>query len=60
MVFLFFPVIFSKFITNPVIREKIRVKIALAIQTRAPTIRVNEIIDTSPLVALKTIKTLSM
>ena len=60
MIFLFFPVIFSNFITNPVAREKIRVKIALAIPTRAPTICVNEIIDTPPLVALKTIKTLSM
>ena len=35
-------------------------KFALAIPTEAPAILVNEIIDTPPLVALKTIKTLSM
>ena len=57
--FLFF-VILSNFLTIPVAREKIRVKIALAILTGAPTILVNEIIDTPQLVALKTIKTLSM
>ena len=60
MLFLFFLVIFSNFSTIPVVSEKIRVKVALAIPTGAPTILVNEIIDTPPLVALKTIKTLSM
>ena len=59
--FLFlFLVIFNNFLTIPVVREKIRVKLALAIPTGAPTIVVNEIIDTPLLVALKTIKTLSM
>ena len=48
------------FLIIPVVREKIKVKLALAIPTGAPTILVNEIIDTPPLVALKTIKTLSM
>ena len=52
--------IFSNFLTIPVVRGKIRVKVALVIPTGAPTILVNEIIDTPPLVALKTTKTLSM
>ena len=55
--FLLYSVIF---LTIPVVREKIKVRLALAIPTGAPTILVNEIIDTPPLVALKTIKTLSM
>ena len=58
--FSFFLVIFSNFLTIPVVREKIRVKLALAIPTGAPTILVNEIIGTPLLVAVKTIKTLSM
>ena len=58
--FFFFLVIFNNFLTIPVVREKIKVKIALAIPTGAPIILVNEIIDTPPLVALKRIKTLSM
>ena len=60
MFFLSFLVIFSDFLAIPVAREKVRVKLALAIPTGTPTILVNEIIDTPPLVALKTIKTLSM
>ena len=43
-----------------VVKEKIKVKLALVIPTSAPTTLVNEIIDTPPLVALKTIKVLSM
>ena len=58
--FFLFLVIFSNFLTVPVAREKIRVKLTPAIPTGAPTILVNEIIDTPPLVALKTIKTLPM
>ena len=52
----------SNFLTIHVVKEKIKVKlaIALAIPTGAPTTLVNEQIDTPPLVALKTIKTLSM
>ena len=42
----------------PVVREKIKVKLALAIPTGAPILLVNEQIDTLPLVTLKTIKTL--
>ena len=58
--FFLFLVIFSNFLTIPVVREKIKVKLALAIPTGAPTTLVNEMIDTPPLVALKAIKTLSM
>ena len=58
--FFLFLVIFSNFLTIPIVRETIRVKLALAIPTGAPTILANEIIDTSAVVALKTIKVLSM
>ena len=59
--FLFlFLVIFSNFFIIPVVREKNKVRLALAIPTGAPTILVNEIIDTPLLVALKTIKILSI
>ena len=56
----FFLVIFSDFLTIPVVREKNKVSLALAIPIGAPTMLVNEIIDPPPLVALKTIKVLSM
>ena len=55
-----FLVIFSNFLTIPVVREKIKVRLALAIPTGAPAILVNEIIDTPLLAALKTIKILSI
>ena len=59
--FLFlFLVIFSNFFTIPVVREKNKVTLALAISTGALTILVNKIIDTPPLVALKTIKAWSI
>ena len=58
--FFLFLVMLSNFLTIPVVREKIRVKLALAIPTGALTTLVNEQIDTTPFVALKTIKTLSM
>ena len=58
--FFCFLVIFNNFFIIPVDREKIKVKLALAIPTGAPTIVVNEIIDTPLVVALKTIKVLSM
>ena len=61
MIFLFFfLVIFNNFLVIPLVREKIKVKLALVIPTGAPTILVNEQIDTPPAVALKTIKTFSM
>ena len=47
------------FLIISVVRENIKVKLALAIPTGASTMLVNEMIDTSPL-APKTIKTLSM
>ena len=56
----FFLVIFNSFLTIPVVKEKIKVRLALAIPTGAPVILVNEIIDTPLLVALKTIKNLSI
>ena len=46
----------SNFLIIPVVREKIKVKLALAIPTGAPTILVNEIIDTPPLMHLKQLK----
>ena len=58
--FLLFLVMLSNFLTILVVREKIKVKLALAIPTGAPTTLVNEQIDTPPVVALKTIKILSM
>ena len=57
--FFFFLVMLSNFLTIPNVREKIRVKLALAIPTGAPATLVNEIIDTPPVV-IKTIKILSM
>ena len=57
--FFLFLVILSNFLTIPVVIEKIEIKLALAIPIGAPTILVNEIIDTLPLVPLKTIKILS-
>ena len=58
--FFFFLVIFNNFLIIPVVKEKIKVRLALAIPTGAPIIPVNEIIDTPPVVALKTIKILSI
>ena len=56
MFFFLFLVIFRNFLTVPVVKEKIKVRLALAIPTGAPTILVKEIIDTPLLVALKAIK----
>ena len=47
---------FSNFLTIPVVREKIKIKIALAIPTGAPAILVNEIIDIPLVVHLKQLK----
>ena len=60
MLFFFFLVIFSNCLIIPVVRAKSKVRLALAIPTGAPTILVNKIIDTPPLVALKTIKAWSI
>ena len=43
--FFFFLVIFNNFLTIPVVKEKIKVRLALAIPTGAPIILVYEIID---------------
>ena len=58
--FFFFLVVLSNFLIILFVREKIKVKHALAIPTGAPITLVNEIIDTPPVVALKTIKDLSI
>ena len=58
--FFLFLVIFNKSLTIPVVREKNKVRLALAVPTGAPTTLVNQIIDTSLLVVLKTIKSLSI
>ena len=50
----------SNFLIIPVVRKKIKVKLAHAIPTGAPTTLANKMIDTPPLVELKTIKTLSI
>ena len=44
----------------PVVIEKIKVKLVLTIPTGAPIAVVNETIDIPPVVALKTIKILSI
>ena len=58
--FFLFLVILSNFLIINVVREKIRVKLTLAIPTGVSTVLVREMINTLPLAALKTIKTLSM
>ena len=58
--FFLFLVVPGNFLMIPVVREKIKVKHVLAITTGAPTTLVNEQIDTPPVVALKTIKILSV
>ena len=50
----------SNFLIIPVVKEKIRVKLALAIPAGSPTTLVKEMIDTPLLVALKRIKILFM
>ena len=52
--------LFLVFLIIPVVKEKIKVKLALAIPTGAPAMLVKEMIDPPPLVVLKTIKILSM
>ena len=46
----------SNFSIIPVVKEKIRVKIAPAIPTGASTTLTEEMIQTEPLIALKTLK----
>ena len=58
--FFSFLVIFSNFLTIAIVREKIKVKLALAIPTGPPIVLVNEISDSPLHVVFKTIETLSM
>ena len=58
--FFLFLVMLSNFLSIPVVREKGKLKLALEIPAGAPTMLVNEQIDTPLLVALTTIKILSM
>ena len=58
--FLLFLVILSNFLVIPVVKEKNKVKLALAIPTAAPITIVKEITDIPPLVADKKIKILSI
>ena len=50
----------SNFLIIPVVREKIKVRLAPAIPIGAPKILAEEIMQTPPLVVLKTIKILSV
>ena len=50
----------SNFLIIPVVREKNKVKLALAIPTGAPTALADKMIQTPLLVVLKTNKILSM
>ena len=47
---------FNNFLTIPVVRENIKVKLALPIPTGAPITLENEIMNTAPVVALKQTK----
>ena len=59
--FLLFIIVFVSYcLVVPVVSKKSKVKLALAIPTRAPTTLVNEVIDTPPLLALEETKILSM
>ena len=58
--FFLFLVVLNDFLTIPAVREKIKVKLALPIPTGASPTLVKEMIDTPPVVALKTVKTLSV
>ena len=57
--FFLFIAIFNNFFITPVVKENIKLKLALAIPTRTTIISVKQIIDIPPLAADKTIKFLS-
>ena len=50
----------DNFFIIPVVKGKIKVKLAIAIPTGVPTTLARAMVDTPPLVALKTIKILSI
>ena len=58
--FFLFLVMLNNFSIIPVVREKIKVRLALAIPAGAPTTLADKMIQTTVLVVLKTIKVLSM
>ena len=58
--FFWFLVILNNCVTIPVVKEKIKVRLALDIPTGSPIILINEIINTPLLVALKINKILSI
>ena len=58
--FFLFLIMLNNFLIIPIVREKIEVRLALAIPAGAPTTLANEMIQTPLHVTLKTIKTLSM
>ena len=58
--FFLFLVVLNTFLVLPVAKDKIKVNIAPAIPTGAPTTLADEIIQTPPLVAQRTINTLWM
>ena len=61
MLFLFVTfVMLSKALIILVVRERIKVKVALSIPTGAPTTLADEMIQTPLLAALRTVKILSM
>ena len=58
--FFLFLVMLSNFLIIPVVREKIKVKLAHAILTGAPTTLADKIIQTPLIIVLKTMKILLM
>ena len=58
--FILFLVMLSNFLIISVVRKKIKVKLVVAIPTGGPTTLSDELIQIPLLVALKTIKILSM
>ena len=59
-IFFLFLVMLSNFLIIPVVKGRTKVTLALAIPTGAPTVLVKEMIDSPQVIALKTIKILSM
>ena len=60
MLFFLFFVVLNNFLVIPVAKDKIKVKLAPAIPIGAPTTLEDKIIQTRPLVAERTMNTLSM
>ena len=58
--FFLFLIMLSNFLIIPVVKEKIKVKLALAIATGIPTMLVKEMIDNTSIKTIKTIKIFSI